>query len=202
MIAGIANNYLSAENRKFIVDDSNKKILRFLTYYFNGCSLCVKVFPDERYELHKNILLIGSAGTGKTLLMQIFSDYLKYTRNPLYFKNISVTQILNTQRNSGNIDKYIYNEQNSSNFEGSPYHVCLNDIGIEREYEQKSFGTDLKNVIDDFLFARYEIYQQQGVRYHLTSNLSVKDFKENYKFRLFDRFKSFNVLVLGGGSRR
>ena len=68
--------------------------------------------------------------------------------------------------------------------------------------KQKSFGTVLSQVTDEFLFARYEIYQQSGKRYHITSNLNVKDLKERFEERLIDRFKSFNVIELKGASRR
>ena len=202
LICKIAQNYLNRENRKLIIDDNNKNVFRFLTYYFNGCRMCETIFENENYSLNKNILLIGAPGTGKTFIMQVFSDYLNLTKNHLYFKNISVTQMLNTQRLDGNINKYTYNEKASGNFEGNPYHFCLHDIGIERKVKQQSFGTDLQNVIDDFLFARYEIYQQQGIRYHLTSNLSVEEFEKYYQDRLLDRFKYFNVLVLDGESKR
>jgi len=74
----------------FIVDEYNSKVLRFLTYYFNNCILAENVFPNENYKLHKNILLIGEPGTGKTMIMQIFSDYLRVTNNENMFRNISM----------------------------------------------------------------------------------------------------------------
>ena len=86
-------------------------------------------------------------------------------------------------------------------FEGAPVNVCLNDLGLGTE-QQKSYGTLLSQVTDEFLFARYEIYQQQGKRYHITSNLTVEDLKNRFEGRLIDRFKTFNVIALTGGSRR
>lgn len=134
--------------------------------------------------------------------MQIFSEYLKATKNENYFANISVTQLMNYYKIHGHIDKYTYNEQiNDKSFDGSPINVCMNDLGLITE-QQKSFGTVLSQVTDEFLFARYEIYQQSGKRYHITSNLNVKDLKERFEERLIDRFKSFNVIELKGASRR
>lgn len=83
----------------------------------------------------------------------------------------------------------------------APFGVCLNDLGLATE-KQKSFGTLLSQITDEFLFARYEIYQQYGKRYHITSNLTVRELKERFEKRLIDRFKSFNVIELHGGSRR
>lgn len=202
MIVEIGNSYMLREFSQFQVDDYNRKILQFLTYYFNGCQLAEKVFPNEHYKINKNLLLIGEPGTGKTMLMQIFSDYLKATKNDNYFRNISVTQMMNYYKIHNHIDKYTFNElEDPKASEGTPYNVCLNDLGLLTE-NQKSFGTTLTQVTDEFLFARYEIFQQYGKRYHITSNLSVKDLKTRFEGRLIDRFKSFNVLELHGESRR
>ena len=92
----IADNVVLAnQRREFIVDDNNRDVLRFLLYYFNGCPLAESVFPGRGYKLHKHIMLQGAVGTGKTLLMQIFSEYLRITENPRYFHNLSVTQMVN-----------------------------------------------------------------------------------------------------------
>ena len=70
----IANSVvLAPQRRKFIVDDDNKQVLRFLLLYFNNCPLAEDVFPERGYKLHKNLLIQGGVGVGKTLLMQIFS---------------------------------------------------------------------------------------------------------------------------------
>ena len=184
------------------VDDHNRKVLQFLTYYFNGCKLAEQVFPSENYKIHKNILLIGEPGTGKTMIMQIFADYLRITENENRFQNISMTQLMNYYKINGHIDRYTFNElADPKSYEGSPFNVCLNDLGLMTE-AQKSFGTTLTQVTDEFLFARYEIYQQYNKRYHITSNLTVKDLRGRFEDRLMDRFKSFNIIELRGESRR
>lgn len=202
LIENIGDNYLGREFRIFEADECNRDIIQFMVYYFNNCRLAESIFPNENYKLHKNLLLIGEPGTGKTLLMQIFADYLKLTNNPNKFENLSVTQMMNYYKQNGHIDRYTYNEsKGKGTIEGSPFNVCLNDIGLETE-NQKSYGTSLDSVIDEFLYARYEIYQQQFIKYHITSNLSVSDFKERFGNRLVDRFKSFNIIPLIGNSRR
>jgi len=199
---GIGQNYLGREFRTFEMDENNKKILLFLLYYFNNCKYAEQVFTDKNYKIHKNLLIIGSPGTGKTMLMQIFCDYLRLTQNSNQFDNLSVTQMMNYYKMNGHIDRYTYNEsQGKGSIEGKPFNVCLNDIGLETE-NQKSYGTSLDSVIDEFLYARYEIYQSHYKKYHITSNLTINEMKERFENRLVDRFKSFNVIVLDGKSRR
>lgn len=202
MIEMIGNNYMAREFREFSVDDNNRNILKFLVYYFNGSTKCESVFPEQEYKAHKNLLLVGDPGTGKTIIMQIFSDYLRLTENPNQFYNLSVTQMMNYYKLKGHIDRYTYNEEiGKGSIEGNPFNICLNDIGLETE-NQKSYGTSLDSVIDEFLYARYEIYQNQFKKYHITSNLNIEEFKNRFGDRLVDRFKSFNVIPLPGSSRR
>lgn len=202
LVAAIGNQIMGREFRPFEVDGYNSKVLRFLLLYFHHSPLALEVFPDRGYQLHKNLFIVGQPGTGKTLIMQVFADYLKHLKMQKQFHNISVTQMMNYFKVNGHIDRFTYNEEKGNrSFEGAPVAVCLNDIGIETEM-QKSYGTSLTTVIDEFLFARYEIYQNRMINYHLTSNMSVEQCKERFETRLIDRFKSFNVIPLGGASRR
>lgn len=201
LIVNIGDILLSREKRRFDIDTRNAKLMRFLTLYFNDSAMCEEVFEGKEYKLHKNLLIIGSPGTGKTLAFQIFAQYLEELKNPNRFKNISITEIMNYYKLNGHIDKYTYNEKESKKFEGNPFNVVLNDIGLETE-NQKSYGTSLVSVIDEFLYARYEIYQNRGFKYHLTSNSTIEDFEKRFGDRLVDRFKMFNVIILDGESRR
>lgn len=201
----IANNIvLAPQRRKFIVDDNNRDVLRFLLYYFNNCPLAEEVFPGRGYKLHKSILIQGGVGVGKTLLMQIFSEYLQRTGNPRFFWNLSVTQMVNYYTIHNNLDRFTYNEEECRGFKCNPQNVCLNDIGIQ---DRTFFGMDTGLLTDEFLHARNEIWTQYGKFAHLTTNLDnnelQKRFKRNDGFgRLVDRFKTYNVIPLMGKSRR
>ena len=138
LVRQLGNDYTGREFREFEVDENNSKVLSFLLYYFNGCRLAEKVFPDEDYKIHKNLLIVGAPGTGKTMIMQIFADYLRLTRNPSQFENLSVTQMMNYYKMNGHIDLYSYNEGQSKGFNPAPFNICLNDIGLETE-NQKSY---------------------------------------------------------------
>lgn len=203
MLMWIANNVVLAhQRRKFVVDDYNRDILRFLLYYFNGCPLAEEVFPDRNYKLHKHLMLQGEVGTGKTLLMQIFAEYLHYTNNPRAFYNLSVTQMVNYYTLHNNLDRYTYYEEENKGFKCTPVNICLNDIGTD---SITFFGMDTKLLTNQFLHARNEIWVHYHKFAHVTTNLTIDQLKEEYKDgfgRLIDRFKTYNIVPVGGGSRR
>lgn len=202
LLLTIANKVLAYQHRKFVIDDNNRDVLRFLLYYFNECPLAEQVFPGRGYKLHKHILLQGNVGTGKTLLMEIFSEYLRYTENPNYFHNLSVTQMINYYTLHNNLDRYTFNEEDNRGFQCKPVNICLNDIGVQTT---TFYGMDTKVLTDEFLHARNEIWSQFHLKAHVTTNLTIEQLKEKYKDgfgRLVDRFKTYNVIPLGGKSRR
>lgn len=205
MIMWIANKMvLAPQRREFIVDDNNSDVLRFLLYYFNDCPLAESVFPGRGYKNHKNLLIQGGVGAGKTLLMQIFSVYSRMIESPRQFFNLSVTQMVNYYTIHNNLDRYTYFEEGGRGFDGKPVNVCLNDIGIQ---DKTFFGMSTALVTDEFLHARNEIWTQFGKFAHLTTNLTNEQLTERFTKgdtfgRLVDRFKTFNVIPLPGESRR
>ncbi len=202
LVMACANSLLSRKNSRFVIDDHNRAVLRFLLYYFNGSDLALSVFPDSHYDLNKNILLVGNAGVGKTLLMEVFSLYLQKTNNPRAYRTASQTQLLNYYKQHNHVDYYTYNTEQGHYFEGHPFSLCLNDLGLRT---QQFYGNDTAEVIEEFLFARNEIWEQRGCATHITTNLDKQEierlFHDDHN-RLTDRFKMFNVLPLEGDSRR
>lgn len=198
---------LAPQRRKFVVDDNNKQVIIFLLYYFNNCPLAEKVFSDKRYRLAKPLLIRGDKGVGKTFLMQLFSEYLRRTKNPNFFFNVSVTEMVNYYTINNNLNRYTYNDRSGTKedntFDGCrPSNVCLNDVGLQT---QSFFGQNTKQLVTEFLHARYEIWTQWNCRGHLTTNLTVqalaKEFSDTYG-RTVDRFKSYNIIEMTGTSRR
>lgn len=201
----IANNVvLARQRRQFVIDDNNRSVIRFLLYYFNGCPLAEEVFPGRGYKLHKNIMLQGGVGVGKTMLMQVFSEYLMRIRSPRFFYNLSVTQMVNYYTLHNNLDRFTFNEEENRGFQCTPVNICLNDIGIQ---DKTFFGMDTGLLTDEFLHARNEIWTQYGKCAHLTTNLDDKALRKRFERndgfgRLIDRFKTYNIIPMGGVSRR
>lgn len=201
----IANNIvLARQRRQFVIDNNNRSVIRFLLYYFNGCPLAEEVFPGRGYKLHKNIMLQGGVGVGKTMLMQVFSEYLMRIHSPRFFYNLSVTQMVNYYTLHNNLDRFTFNEEENRGFQCTPVNICLNDIGIQ---DKTFFGMDTGLLTDEFLHARNEIWTQYGKCAHLTTNLDDKALRKRFERndgfgRLVDRFKTYNIIPMGGVSRR
>lgn len=202
----IANNIvMTPQHREFVIDDNNKLVVRFLLYYFNNCRLAESVFPNRGYKLHKNIMLKGGPGVGKTMMMQCFSEYLKRIKSPRFFHNLSVTQMVNYYTIHNNFDRYTFYEEESKGFMPKPENVCLNDVGLNDD--KVFFGMKTSVLTDEFLLARNDIWSGWDKFAHITTNLDeqalIARFTQGDKYgRLVDRFKTYNVIELTGKSRR
>lgn len=202
LIAQCASHLLSRHGKRLILDEYNKDVFKFLMLYFNGSPLALDVFPDANYSLDKNIMLVGEAGVGKTLIMDAMAMYLEKTHNPRAYKTVSHTQMLNYFKLHNNIDLFTFNTSDNDTYEGKPFSLCLNDMGLRT---QKFYGNDTEAIIEEFLYARYEIWEQAGMATHITTNLDKNDIERLFNDehgRLADRFKMFNVIHVGGSSRR
>ena len=202
----IANNIVMApQHREFVIDDNNKMVVKFLLYYFNNCRLAEQVFPGRGYKLHKNIMLKGGLGVGKTMMMQCFSEYLRRINSPRFFHNLSVTQMVNYYTIHNNFDRYTFYEEESKGFMPKPENVCLNDVGLNDD--KVFFGMKTSVLTDEFLLARNDVWSGWDKFAHITTNLDevalITRFTQGDKYgRLIDRFKTYNVIELTGNSRR
>lgn len=126
----------------------------------------------------------------------------------MFFYCVSVTQMVNHFSLYNNIDLYTYHELESKGFQINPYHLCLNDIGLEN---RPFYGIDTTTVVNDFLHARNELWSNQCDNEkkfaHLTTNLGIAELTKVFSSkdaygRTIDRFKTYNVIPLPGDSRR
>lgn len=197
-----ANDLLRSQRIPFKIDEFNKRVLRFLLYYFNDSQLAEQMeFNGRQMRLGHPILLNGGVGVGKTLLMEVFELYLRRTNNPNTFHSTSVTEMLDYYKVNDHLDAYTYNLGRSS-IEGKPIALCVNDVGLKT---QRYFGNDMQDIVDEFFHARNEIWTQYGLCCHITTNLTPAEMKEVFEDeygRLNDRWKIYNVIHLDGESRR
>jgi len=143
------------------------------------------------WDLNKGLMLIGQYGSGKTLIL----DFLQEVKG--------MFKIPGRHTNAYEICKLYDLEQKQKGFEG--YSQLLNsgclyidEVGDE-PLVSKSFGNE-ENVIYRTLKIKLDQIENQKEKdkIFMTSNLSIKEIKERYGDRVWDRIKgAMNIVVLG-----
>jgi len=150
---------------------------------------------DNIYSNHKQkqIILIGSVGSGKTLAMQAMNI------NGNTFVDIPLVEILYEYERGGfeRIDKYLYNEVvNNFNVRSKqPFDICIQDIGIDNTSLQ-FFGTKAKDLVNNILLIRHEIFKKYGKLTHITTNDTLVKLKAAYGERNLSRLQENSVLIV------
>lgn len=200
----IGDLFLRSEGRKFELDENNADLVRMLVAYQSGWADTFEAYYHKAggkgsCNLYNPIMLSGSRGVGKTLLLKIASRFASITgRYSRFFSETSASELLNAFRSKGNIDSYTYRATE----DGKPGNICFNDLGIEKDEKGNSYGTSVSSVVRDFLLARYEIDQNQGKLCHITTNLTAKDISTIYPARVADRLRQYNIIPIVGETRR
>lgn len=208
----IGNILLHKQGRSFVIDEDNLNVIIYLISYVNSWEDSFRqtalTLTGEEQSLDLPILLCGDMGVGKTLLMQILSEFSKALGlMSRHFVNVSLTELQNYFATFSNIDYYTYNADRklldpTNPYSGKPFSVCLHDIGLEQDQRLKSYGTDLGAIVSSFLMARYDLFQSEGLRCHMTTNQTAEWIFDHYPPRLVDRFKEYNFITLSGKGRR
>lgn len=176
---------MKSKGSSFEVDDSNRQTLADLCAYFSR--------NPGNLDRTKGIILMGSVGTGKTLLMEICRTFCGFLRNDTHgFRIDSCKDIYNEvsfRHDVASLEKYM--KQNR----------CFDDLGHEPT-NFKLFGNDV-SVFEIILSARYDREQKTEMITHATTNLNLDEIGERYGGRIKDRIvERFNIVVLDGESRR
>lgn len=178
----------------FAIDDNNREIIPNLFYYFIGV--------EGKYDLNKGLWIMGGNGTGKTKLLKIFSVFGQ--KRFQGFKVYECMTISNEYATKGDIDKYTYNQLGAYGGQ-KPTDMGFDELGRET-IPANHFGQKL-NVMQYILHIRYSLWQSDGIKTYITTNLSTDEVHNLYDGEK-DRFISdrcremFNVVPLLGESRR
>lgn len=152
---------------------------------------------------HKGVIIIGSIGVGKTMLMKVIQKLFKETeRRFVWVNGYEFKDLLDDDYTVPEI-KQMYGKSLRSD-------LYIDDVGMNGA-DYKKFGNSV-NIISDILIERYELFLSEGFRTHLSSNLPtyLKDNPANlptlekiYGARVFDRIKEMcDLITIQGNSLR
>lgn len=159
------------------------------------------IFRDERFlesklvlnrpSFDKSIMLVGSVGTGKTMLLHAMSK-IRNVPNPISGRMIS--------------ENFIVNEKDVS-----PYFIhnlIIDDLGTNDDIESFN-GKDKVEKMKLLLEQRYFLFKKSKKKTHLSTNKLIKSSGDEvtidalYGERVPDRIREMcNVIVLTGKSLR
>lgn len=192
---GIINICESIEG-DYKTTEAHKKLLKILLAYFTGNPF----FESNNVgSLSKGILLTGSVGSGKTLLLEkVFKDYTsdilqKNSYIPFNFKDIAEDYKINGDKAFSEISEYKDYSGGIPKIITRP--ILIDDLGAG-DFILKNFGNDI-NLIDKIIDVRYRIFSRYRKITHATTNLYVSDFKNIVDERTVSRMaEMFNIIEL------
>jgi predicted ATPase len=194
LIKGLAY-YAKEIKPEFVIDKYNEEVIRSLVLYFMRDPEFEKC--GNNYSLLKGLLVRGTVGTGKTLLMKAFDRLMKKMgQEDCLFVIVPARTIERDYAEEGskvilNYGKFSYTRQ------GSERVYCFDDLGLE-SHDSKHYGNDMK-VMAEILMDRYDL----GLKTHATTNLAPAAINEYYGERILSRMREmFNDIRLEGPDRR
>lgn len=174
---------------EFIIDEENHHFIKTLVYYFSDNPKFLKSqYLKNEPSLSKGLLILGTCGFGKTATLKAFQQIFKgisYKRFPKGFMIESCNNMAVNYKISG-AESYL-NHLKHGNW-------LYDDLGTEQK--GKHYGSE-EEVIQTVLEERYNLFVDKGNLTHATSNLTLQEINERYKFRIASRIpEMFNVIVV------
>lgn len=165
--------------KEFVIDDDNKEVINQMFYYFT-------MNPKFKGNFHKGILICGGFGTGKTVIMDIFTTI------------IQESLMVNIRKYSSLELPKLIKDKGISEFKMKPMNI--DEIGREPK-EINDFGTKMNPLIDLFTHRYNENSLTFGTCNFSESSMTGKD--SIYGEYIGERLKEmFNFIELKGNSRR
>lgn len=184
--------YLNAKGKllfgePFKIIEEDREIIFKLCNYFIKDEVNCKRFD---IDINKGILLSGPVGCGKTSMMKLLR-YIVPHQKP--YKMIPARNVVFGFNHLGY--KTIQDYGNSNYF-------CFDDLGVEPT--GRHYGKDC-NVIGEIILSRYDLFLENKIKTHATTNLNAQELEERYGNRVRSRMRElFNLIAFykGSGDKR
>lgn len=188
---------------RFDIDNENREVLELLMLYFTNNPAfnqypvhteskpsALRTHPD----IDKGIILAGNSGSGKTVLLEIFSE-MKIPGN--YFRCVPCDEITDSyKRNSiSALDRYRIPFLQHMQYATYENIFLFDDLGFERKF--KEWGSDIDCMMD-IIMKRNRLFTEFGVRSLFTTNCTMDQLEKYYDTRTASRLYGMcNVIYLG-----
>lgn len=151
----------------FAVDAENETAVRLLLAWSSA-------HPRFEGDPGKGVLLMGHKGSGKTLLMRSLGACIDPSLRFAVHNTRKVTSAYNIDGDVG-LRPYL-----------AAQHMLFDDLGDERGGQHYGDKVEVMSlVIQD----RYELFIDQGIMSHFTTNLTGPELRERYGERVYSRLK-------------
>lgn len=148
------------------------------------------------YDLDKGILLSGPIGAGKTVLMSLVKHFFPRDRQ---YRIKPARNVSFEYERSGFRSIALYMGEKVPGLRGGYNPIyCFDDLGIE--LPQKHYGNEC-DVMGEVLLSRYDLFVNEKVPTHATTNLSATEIENRYGNRVRSRMREmFNLFAFGTGA--
>lgn len=183
--------------KKFQIDSENEYAIKALSYYFSNDARFEDL--ETGYSLKKNLLLMGSVGTGKTDLMKLL-----WRNKKRCYKVISTLEIVDYVKANGIESIALFTSPSmpslqEETFLQSNLGWCLDEVGGEDIVND--WGNQ-RSVVSSIIQA---VYRNGWERFplHITTNLNAEGLEAHLGTRTYSRIaEMYNAIVLSGTDRR
>lgn len=173
---------------EFVIDDSNREVMNDLFAYVNK--------QPGKLDLKKGILLWGNVGTGKSTIIKILGEELRYNNEG--YKTINCSYLA-TQFAATGLDALNESTYNEGHAGSRPVNRAFDELGRE-PIPSRHYGNEL-NVMQYVFQCRYEC--RAVARTFATTNINPAFLSKLYGEYIADRINEmFNIIELNGTSRR
>lgn len=183
----------------FSLNETDKKIYAMILMYFNQDPRFEEICPT--YNLNKGLLIRGSVGVGKTMMMKTILDFSVANYNYRPFKIVPCHSLSAefTIQGAAVIEKNTIKSFNY--YTKKPVTNCYDDLGAESLHT--AHYSNKLNVMQMVLMGRYELFTDVGMKTILTTNLLGKEIDELYTYRIRSRIREMcNDILYPGEDRR
>lgn len=158
-------------------------LLKLCNYIIKDYDSCKK----DGIDPNKGLLLSGPVGCGKTSLMRLLKFLVPYQ------KPYSVIPSRNIVFGFNHIGFKVIEDY------GNGQYFCFDDLGVEPT--GRHYGKDC-NVMGEILLSRYELFVNQQIKTHCTTNLNARELEERYGKRVRSRMRQmFNLVAFEKNSK-